>query len=94
MITICIINQVGHYHHIQISYCILHGLNFKGGSSVNNKTLEALPPHLHESIATAPGDVAQGESHDKHSPQLRLMLYLPLNSHHKLYIAYKLVAVL
>ena len=33
-------------------------------------------------------------SHNKYSTQLCLMLYLPLDSHLKLYISYKLAAVL
>ena len=53
-----------------------------------NKTLKTLPLRLYKIYSS------WWESRDKYSTQLRPMLYLPLDSHLKLYISYKLVAVL
>ena len=56
-----------------------------------NKTLKTLPLRLYESTYTALDEI---KSCDKYSTRLRLVLYLPLDSHLKLYISYKLAAVL
>ena len=53
-----------------------------------NETLKALPLRLYESIQLLM------RACDKYSTRLRLVLYLPLDSHLELYISYKLAAVL
>ena len=79
--------QGGSYYQRNTFVYSLNVLNFKGMSSVNtslsvkhSKTLKVLPLHLYENI-----QLLMRESRDKYSTRLHLVLYLPLNSHLKLY---------